>query len=202
MDHGPIPQSPMLNKTKRFEYTRQGMDWRIGSFTNTQELEPDLVLTLFPKSFPVQWSLCSAIADFCSEYFSSLKTSKEVRSAINYVLNELVENAVKFSFGETITVSLSMDKTELVLLVSNHIGEKTVEALKAKLQEILCRDPIEMLMERIRENAENPSAEESGLGFLTMITDYEAKLGWRLFCLEGNNDPPLLSTMARLEISS
>lgn len=178
------------------------MDWRIGSFTNTQELEPDLVLTLFPKSFPVQWSLCSAIADFCSEYFSSLDTTKEARSAINYVLNELVENAVKFSFGDTITVSLSMDKNELVLLVSNHVGEKNVEMIQAKLQKLVSQDPVELLMERIRENAASPSTHESGLGFLTMMTDYEAKLGWRLFALEENDDPPLLSTMARLKIAS
>ena len=115
----PVQQNPTLSKNHRFEYVRQSMDWRIGFFTNTQELEPDLVLTLFPKSFPVQWSLCSAIADFCSEYFSSLETSKETRSAINYVLNELVENAVKFSFGDTITVSLSMDKNELVMFVGS-----------------------------------------------------------------------------------
>ena len=174
--------------------------WTLGHVPAGDVVAPELVLTFFPRSFTVRWSLCSTTADFCADYLAELDVCRRSRDAINYVLNELVENAVKFSEGETITISLAIDADALVLVVANYVGDATARSLHTRLGELLADDPLELLMRRVEENAENPERESSGLGFLTMMTDYEALLGWRL-SQGSDGSPPLLSTIARLDIS-
>ena len=40
-------------------------------------------------------------------------------------------------------------------------------------------DPAIMLIERIEANAENPDLGTSGLGLLTLMSDYSVQLGWK-----------------------
>ncbi|MCA9718479.1 MAG: ATP-binding protein [Myxococcales bacterium] len=178
------------------------MDWTIGNIPSLATLKPELVLTFYPQSFPLRWGLCSTTADFCADYLATREPFSASRDAINYVLNELVENAVKFSEGEAITITLALDGDTLVLLVTNHVGESTAEKLYNKLCKLLAGDPLELLMRRVEENAENPDNEGSGLGFLTMMTDYEASLGWRLTGPAEVEGQPLLSTVACLKVAA
>jgi hypothetical protein len=39
-------------------------------------------------------------------------------------------------------------------------------------------DPQQLLLERIEQNALNPENDISGLGYLTMISDYGIRFGW------------------------
>ena len=177
------------------------MDWTIGNIPRLETLKPELVLTFYPQSFPLRWGLCSTTADFCADYLATREPCQTSRDAINYVLNELVENAVKFSEGEAITITLALTGDQLVLLVTNHVNPSTATKLRSKLHKLLAGDPLELLMRRVEENAENPDNEGSGLGFLTMMTDYEASLGWRLTAPEQDGGQPLLSTVACLDIT-
>ena len=61
------------------------------------------------------------------------------------------------------------------------------------------RDPGELLIERIEENAENANSSGSGLGLLTLMSDYGARLGWR-FQPAAEADAIRLDTYAALDI--
>lgn len=176
------------------------MEWTIGNIPRLEAYTPELVLTFFPRSFPLRWGLCSTTADFCADYLATHDACQSSRDAINYVLNELVENAVKFCEGESITITLTFTGDELILHVTNHVGPSTALTLQGKLQNLITGDPLEQLMRRVEENAENPHHEGSGLGFLTMMTDYEARLGWQLTSPADGAEPPTLSTIACLDI--
>ena len=88
----------------------------------------------------------------------------------------------------------------LVFEVSNWISTAAANALRPRLRELIEGDAQEMLLQRVEENAANPEAGVSGLGFLTMITDYDAQLGWRLRAPEGEGERLQFHTMARLPI--
>ena len=184
------------------------MDERIGDFPDLAELDAEVAIELFPESFEVRWDLCGATADFFASDFSQMPScgadddvlQAEVENAISYVLNEAVENAVKFQYGGTITVRVGVYERSLVFEVSNWISTAAANALRPRLRELIEGDAQEMLLQRVEENAANPEAGVSGLGFLTMITDYDAQLGWRLRAPEGEGERLQFHTMARLPI--
>jgi len=64
----------------------------------------------------------------------------------------------------------------------------------------VARDPGELLIERIEANAAEPFGSGSGLGLLTLMNDYGARLGWT-FRQETPEDPILLHTFAELALS-
>jgi hypothetical protein len=183
-------------------------DEDIGTYTEG-ELAALVEVELFPSNFAVRWDLCGATSDFFAAYFARLpecggapEANRGVEGAISYVLNEVIENAVKFQAGGTIQVrvGLDVDGDELVFVVTNLITEGAAQALRPRLEQLVAGDAQELLLQRVEENAANPEVGASGLGFLTMITDYEARLGWRLRPAADRRDLLLLHTMARLPV--
>jgi hypothetical protein len=185
------------------------MNQCIGDFRDfSSEAGARVSLVFFPADFQVRWSQCSATADFFAEYFAAVPACKpadddaraEFVGTVSYIVNELVENAVKFSIGERVEVTVGLDDGELVALVANRIPITAVDTLAATFRGLLDGDPQELLFARVEENAENPEAGGSGLGFLTMMSDYGAKIGWRFGTVADNPNNVLLETMARLEV--
>ncbi|WP_434415573.1 slr1658 superfamily regulator [Nannocystis pusilla] len=168
------------------------------------------MLTFYPGAFPVKWNQCSVAADFFAEYFvdvgeGGLTEEAERRDfvgSVGYVLNELIENAVKFCAGGTVVIDAGVEAGEFVVVVSNQVCGDAVDGLRLKFAELLDGDPAELLMQRVEDNAANPDLTTSGLGFLTMLSDYKARLGWRFDPAPGNPDNALLKTAARLQVKS
>jgi hypothetical protein len=104
-------------------------------------------LTLYPDLFPVRWSLCNLTANFMAEYFGELfpeadsedrlLSRDEISGAVGYVLNELVENAVKFNQYGDITVTVGLGREDLVCLVSNQVNNAAVPGLRNRLVEFM-----------------------------------------------------------------
>ncbi len=165
-------------------------------------------IVFYPADFAVRWSQCSATADFFAEYFAAVEACRsddeaargELVGTLSYVVNELVENAVKFSVGETVEVTVGVEAGELIVVVTNQILAATAPALVDRFRELLAGDPQELLFARVEANAEDPEAGVSGLGFLTMMSDYGARLGWRFAAVHDNRHNVLLTTMARLDV--
>ena len=184
------------------------MNESIGDFRDLAGGGARVSLVFYPGDVAVRWSQCSATADFFAEYFATVQACRnedesarsEFIGTLSYIVNELVENAVKFSVGETVEVTVVVEGDELIALVSNQILAATVAALIDKFRELVSGDPQEMLFARVEANAENPESGASGLGFLTMMSDYGAKLGWRFDAVLDNPHNVLLKTMARLQV--
>jgi hypothetical protein len=184
------------------------MNESIGDFRDLTGGGARVSLVFYPHDFAVRWSQCSATADFFAEYFAALRDAvadddaarAEFVGTVSYIVNELVENAVKFSIGDTVEVTVVVEDGELVALVSNQILAATVDVLVENFRELVAGDPQELLFKRVEENAENPDSGASGLGFLTMMSDYGAKIGWRFGAVHDNPNNVLLETMARLEV--
>ena len=189
------------------------MNETIGNFVDI-DVDTFLIimsLKLFPGVFPIEWKQCGATADFLAHYFGSFYGARGGRSQeregrgrevdlMSYILNELVENAVKFNEGGSIHVQVGLVQHELVFMVENFISRNTTVSLRPKLTELVTQDAAELFLRRIEENANNPDVSASGLGFITMMNDYHARLGWKLSPVPGNNERLIFSTMVRVEI--
>ena len=97
-----------------------------------------------------------------------------------------------------ITAGLSGARFELI--VSNLVTEATAERFAALLAELTSRDPGELLIERIEANAADETSSASGLGLLTLMNDYGARLGWN-FDRQGTDGIARLSTYAALDLN-
>lgn len=185
------------------------MDGIIGEYREPTDAGPRVTLVFYPGAFPVKWNQCSVAADFFAEYFADVGDAglaeeaarRDFVGSVGYVLNELIENAVKFCAGGTVVIDAGVEAGEFVVVVSNQIVADSVERLRLKFGELLSGDPQELLLQRVEENAANPELGTSGLGFLTMLSDYKARLGWRFDPAPGNPDNALLKTTARLQVN-
>jgi hypothetical protein len=189
----------------------------IGVYSLDDSFSEHMSLTLYPDSFPLRWSLCSLTANFMAEYFGELfpesdrenrlLSRDEISGAVGYVLNELVENAVKFNQDGDINVTVGLGREDLVCLVSNQIRNSAVPGLREKLLELTQDDPGELLRRQVEANAEDEESTGSGLGYLIIMNDYGVSLGWKLdpisptsFSIKTMARVPILNERSRMEI--
>ncbi len=175
-------------------------------------------LTLFfsPSSVPVKqrWRTNGLSADFMADYFSTFfpgnegaasedDIQREVKSAVSFIGNELLENAMKFS-DETsdypISLTLQMHSDRLVFLATNSVNPKEIATFQNYIQELTTSDPDELYIRHLEENAEDDRNHASRLGLLTMMNDYQAKLGWRFESVENEPEAIAVTTMVQLTL--
>ena len=166
--------------------------------SNQQEY---LQIGFSPSSISLQerWRNNGLSADFLADYLSTffpgedeeaLDKRTEIKDAVSYVANELLENAMKFSYApaqHAVSITMQLDAESVRFYVSNSINPETVPGFQNFIQALLTGDPDELYMERLLQNAEAEDEEingGSGLGFLTMLNDYHAKLGWKFEVIE------------------
>ena len=150
------------------------------------------------------WQHCGVTSEFLGDFFALRRAGdggdyNEARHSIGYLANELLENAVKFRQGDGIELEASLDGGRFEMCIRNRIDEKTARTFQELLAELTSRDPGDLLIERIEKNAENAHSSGSGLGLLTLMSDYGARLGWR-FQHEAGTNTVRLDTYAALDI--
>lgn len=175
-----------------------------------------LTLVFSPTSVPLQqrWSNNGLSADFMADYFASffpgsdevspeLNTQAQVKGAVSFIANELLENAMKFNDSTSpypISLRLQMDMHRLVFFATNSITPKHAEKFQGFIKVLLTCDPSELYLQHLEQDVEENSADGSGLGLLTMINDYQAKLGWKFEQNQANPDIITVTTMVQLTV--
>lgn len=158
--------------------------------------DPDtesLNLSFWPGRLPLKqrWRNNGLSADFLGDYLTTFfplddndpatrRRQDEIRGAVSFVANELLENAMKFHDAaqpEPITVSLCLYADRVVFHESNGSNADTAGGFRAFVRKLVDSDPGELYMEQLEHNAAAEGT--AGLGYLTMINDYGAQLAWR-----------------------
>lgn len=153
----------------------------------------------------VSWQHASETCEFLGDIFA-LRHARtgadynDARHSIIYLVNELLENAIKFRAPGDIRVTCSLEEGNFELTVSNEAALETAGRFRSLIEEIISRDPGELLIERIEANAADETSSASGLGLLTLMNDYGARLGWD-FSASGSGAAVTLSTLAALTLN-
>ena len=197
----------------------------LGDFIDTLSLNEDcLELTFTPSSVPIKqrWRSNRLSAHFVADYFSNFlpideddpdreRRIKEAQGAVSYIANELLENAMKFNYEQSSckikfgihflneSLSAHTNTVTAVIFVVNCITPEIIEKFTTFIKELLTSDPGELYVRQVeRSIEEDPKA--SGLGLLSMVNDYSAKLGWKLET--SASEPPLttVTTMVQLQV--
>jgi len=172
--------------------------------------EEYLEISFLPNSVPLKqrWRANGVSADFIAEYLkifsvglADVPLSLHNQSAVKYIANELLENAMKYSDETTqftTKIAFHLYPHQVIFQATNSVAPQDLENFQQIIRKIIhSKEPHELYIQQMEANVENDTS--SGLGFLSMICDYSAKLGWKF---EELNNPPLriVTTMVSLPL--
>jgi hypothetical protein len=161
-----------------------------------------------PISIPIQqrWRNNGLSADFLADYLSTFfpgddhaaaERQAEIKSAVSYVANELLENAMKFSYTSSqhaISIAMYLEADAVSLYVTNSVDPHAVAAFQQTIARLLTEDTDTLYMEQLTHE------DGSGLGYLTMLHDYGVALAWKFAPSLQAPDVLTVTTMARLSV--
>lgn len=174
---------------------------------STGDLQHVTKIQFCAEQLALKWAHCSTCADFLSQWYSNVLAAsgftgklKDAAHSISYMANELIENAIKFRFGGDVDIVTGLEGNRFILRIANWISADVSRGFQGLLEEITNGDPGELLIERIEANAAGQS-NGSGLGILTLMNDYGAKIHWLFEKKEMTADSPVhLTTTAELTL--
>ncbi len=183
-----------------------------------QNLSPSqeyLILSFSPSSIPLRqrWRNNCLSADFLADYLSTFflgsndqepdsDKQAEVKSAVSYIANELLENGMKYSTQLSslpISIQIHLNPELIIFQLTNSILAERTPKFQDQIQILLDSDPHELYLAKLERNALSEN-NESGLGLLTMLTDYGVKLGWKFEMLPQKPKEVSVTTMVQLSI--
>ncbi|WP_342236948.1 slr1658 superfamily regulator [Inquilinus sp. OTU3971] len=162
-------------------------------------------LQLFDGPLELNWHHCAITSDFISDLCMlrirwSFQESRDVRHSVAYLTNELLENAVKFKASGNIGVQAAVTSRCFTVKTWNRIAAGSALRLQNLLSELMAGDAADLLIRKIESNAHSGTV-ESGLGLLTLMSDYGVRLAWTFEAVD-RSDEVRLETCAALQIGT
>ncbi len=186
-----------------------------GKFIEVKEGSGEyLKISFHPASAPLQqrWRNNGLSADFLAGYLStffpgddpdSTERQTEIKDAISYIANELLENAMKFSYAAsnpTVSIEMILEADMISLYTINSFDPSMIQPFQQFIRRMLAEDPNELYLEQLERNAEDDSDDSSGLGFLTIVNDYGASLAWKFNESAQDGGDVAVTTSVRLPV--
>lgn len=187
-----------------------------GDFIERLASDEYLIIGFSPSSIPLKqrWRNNGLSADFLADYMttffpgneddpSTVNRQAQIKSAISYIANELLENAMKFN-DETsdypIDIKLQLERDGVIFSVANSISPQAVGQFQRYIQQLLTSDPSDLYIQQLEKNAADENSTDSGLGLLTMLNDYTAKMGWKFETVQKEPEVIAVTTMVQLRV--
>ena len=183
-----------------------------------QSLPPSqeyLILSFSPGSISLQqrWRNNGLSADFMADYLSTFFVSdedqpetekqREIKSAVSYIANELLENGMKYCVKKPampIGIQIHLTPSVIILQLTNSISLEQTCHFQLQIDKLLAGDPSEMYLAQLEQNALEENYTRSNLGILTMLNDYKTKIGWHFELLSEQSELVTVTTMVQLLI--
>lgn len=175
-----------------------------------------LVISFSPSSIPLQqrWRNNGLSADFVADYLGSffpvseeepetIYRQKELKGAVSYIANELLENAMKYheeSSHNSIQFGIYLLPEAIVLFSSNYISSLQKQQFLKTINQLTSQEPEELYIQQLEKLAEEENNRTSGMGLITIMHDYQAKLGWKIEKTTNNIEMVKVTTMVQLAI--
>jgi hypothetical protein len=136
-----------------------------------------------PLELMDHWQRCSMISNFlASTHAVGFDNTDKVSNLFSIIINELLENAVKFSRDRSklIMLSLKQRKHDVCIEAINTTDEIQAHKLNTFIEKLETESPEDLYIHQLENIAviDNPSV--SGMGLIMLRHDYQAQLGIRI----------------------
>jgi hypothetical protein len=170
------------------------MTQTFGEFVELLEGDGEyLKIGFHPSSIPLQqrWRNNGLSADFLADYLStffpgedvaSTERQSQIKDAVGYIANELLENCMKYSYASRqhlVSIEMFLEPGAITLYTSNGIEQSRIGSFQSFIRRLLTEDIDALYTEQLERNAQDDRREASGMGFLTMLSDYGVKIAWQ-----------------------
>jgi hypothetical protein len=128
------------------------------------------------------WSRCGLIANFGSSYMAVANPSrKNIANSLSFILNELIENAVKYAAPRDSVIDLSILQQDrfVIIEITNPIEPAQEAQLREMATNLIDADYVNSRYIDLL-TASGKSSEKSGIGLLTIINYYRTELSFRI----------------------
>jgi hypothetical protein len=175
-----------------------------------------LQLAFSPLSVPLRsrWRNNGLSADFLGDYVLTFlpsegesvpdgATQNEIKHAVVFIANELLENAMKYhEKNESTPIDIHMELTSEFIAVSarNTVSRHQAQQYQSFIESLMREEASELLVKQLEINA-SAAGNSSCLGLLTMVTDYGAELGWQFEEGRAEQESTLVTTSALLSLN-
>lgn len=175
-----------------------------------------LDLAFSPLSAPLRsrWRNNGLSAGFLGDYVTTFlpagdgiasdqRHQNEIKHAVTYIANELLENAMKYHQADrqvAIAIRLELTSENITVTSTNGISGEQAGQYRLFIDRLSQGEAGDLLVKHLEAGAKRGAAASSGLGLLTMVCDYGAELGWRFEALPGAPDSGTVTTRAVLSI--
>ena len=181
---------------------------------NSEESGEYLKISFHPGSTSLQqrWRNNGLSADFLAGYLStffpgddadSAERQTNIKDAISFIANELLENAMKYSYTaskSTVSIEMVLEAKKISLYTKNTLDPKLIAPFQKLIQRLLTEDTNQLYMDQLERNTEDNGDSTSGLGFLTIMNDYGATLAWMFADADQGGDDVTVTTLVQLPI--
>lgn len=163
---------------------------KIGSYEKIPDsLPPEshIRLILQPIDMISYWNRVGLTADFMANFYTyNFQKDRDIQNTLSTILNELVENAVKFSHAKKSEVVMDLKKYSQIIKmeIRNEAPNGIFEQFKNKVKKMNEEDLEKLYFDHLENKKEED--DQSGLGLLMLAKDYPVELGF-LFEVTDNN---------------
>lgn len=175
-----------------------------------------LIIGFSTSSSPLKqrWRNNGLSADFLADYLTTffpisedepttIQRQAEIKSAVSYIANELLENAMKFNHkksSDLISIQLYLYSEKIIFIISNSIDAQKVDQFQEYINELITSNLEDLYIKQLEKNAEEENSNGSGLGLLTILNDYQTKIGWKFESCQDDPKQITLTTMVQLMV--
>jgi hypothetical protein len=172
-------------------------------------LEIQISMSSTAKEF--DWQKNSICAEFVANYMNSVifkhkdkhtNQAHGMSDAINYIANELFENSTKFNepvSNKILSFRANKVNGTLRFYIRNSIEQSSVAPFQELIGKLLTEDLQELYLERM-ERVADAADQSAGLGYLSMMVDYGAKIAWKFEIIPEAPNTIFVTTMIMIEI--
>lgn len=163
----------------------------LGDFEKIPDIVPaesSASMVFHPIDLLTHWKRCGILADFIASFYSFTSPGKQddrVLYNLSTVINELIENAAKFSRPRSqVGMNLRHYSNLLLIEVTNEVHAQHSENFRKFASNLLEADIEELYFRKLEEKQESDT--QSGIGLMMILKDYPVTLAFRFQSIDDN----------------
>ena len=144
-------------------------------------------LELQPIDLSTFWKRCGLTANFAASFYSYCSSnSRQAENVISTIVNEMVENAAKFSKARQANITIDMRHFASLIRIEviNYSTSSIRDQFEQYVSKLVSSEPEELYFKHLESKQEGDT--HSGLGLLMMMKDYDTRFGFRFTNIEAD----------------
>ena len=127
--------------------------------------------------FGPKWTYISTVRAFVENFMAITLENKKKATSIAMAVNELIENAVKFSDldGSELNIYVISVKKIIKVIVTNHASQENIDDLQRSLKELFESPPLEAYIKRMQDSTVSLDG-KSALGLARIRYECKAEI--------------------------